>query len=179
MRYRCDSWFGNQSAPRPNDFLSVAAMAYLKDCDAEIFNDWNQHFPSEKSTANVMSRTVITKLSIPRFALATKSNSGYDVLKAFHHRSSSQSLFVDIFRRFNHANVQEFLLLSQSNNYKSKFLYDSATMTTESLITDFADFVAALKIQNRPTLHFLTFEDLEFATDILQKGRRQFIVLLK
>jgi hypothetical protein len=177
MKYRCDVWKQNRDAPTAEEFLSSEAVDYLSRCEGNVFEDWKQHFPSEKSLAGVMSRTVINALEQKGFAINPAISKNYGVTKAFHHRSSTSDLFVDMLWQFNHRGVSDFLLITQSDQYKKKFLYDSATMTTESLFKDFARFVDALLLRSRPNVYFLTFEDLSFSVDVFQKGKKQFVVI--
>jgi hypothetical protein len=177
MNFTCQIWEPGASYPTEAGFLTEQAESYLTTCDGEVFLDWEKHFPSEKSLAGVMSRTVLRKFEEPGFAIEKDRSKSYGVIRAFHHRSSTSDLFVEMFKGFNHSGTDSFLVITQSAKFKSKFLYDSATMTIDSLTKDYSRFVNALNLVKVPRQFFLTFTDLTFSSDILQKGKKQYVVL--
>jgi hypothetical protein len=158
------------------NFLSPEAASFLDEIDSQIFEDWDSRFPSEKSLAGVVSRTIFPELEQMQLLLDT-SGGRPPLHKAFHHRSYASGLFVDIFREFNNQGVNNCVIATQSAEFKEKFLYDNATMTGNSLVADFNDFVDSLRLTSSPTLNLLVFEDLEFDVDILQQGKKQFLKL--
>lgn len=177
MKYCTHIWFPEMPKPVESRFISVTAEQYLADCENEVYDAWQAQFPSEKSLAGVMGRTVLARLESNGFTIASDISPGYGVYRAFHHRSSTSDLFVDVFERFHHQGISDFLIITQSEEFKHKFLYDSATMCFESVTRDYSDFVHALKLEIRPRLFILTLRGFSFKTDILHQGKKKFIKL--
>lgn len=177
MRWQCKVWHSDSSDPVSHEFLSTTAISYLRQCEDEVFEEWHAHFPSDKSLANVLSRTVLSKFDNDKFGLSDVFGGAYAVVRAFHHQKSTADLWVGIFQKFNHENVSAFLVLTQSQAFKDKFLYDSATMSLDSLIQNYSAFLNALKLVRKPTVYFLAFDDLDFRTDVLNRGSKKFLVL--
>lgn len=160
-------------------FLSGEAKTYLGSSEEEIFAEWERTFPSDKSLAGVLAKTVLQRFEKPGFAIAPDLTGGFAVKRAFHHRSSTSDLFVDIFYQFNHNDIKDCLIITQTDRFKQKFLYDSATMTVESLVRDYRRFLTALRLESRPKLFILAFDDLDFATDVLNQGKKKFLKLVR
>lgn len=177
MNYRSKTWNPQAGQASEEGFLSTAAKEYLAGCSTEIYADWEQHFPSEKSLAGVLSRTVLKRLDEPGFAIADQTSIGYAVQRAFHHQKSMSDLLVDIFRRFNHDGISDFLIITQTPTFKEKFLYDSATMTLDTLTKHYAHFIHALELSKRPRIFFLALDDLDFRTDVLTRGTKKYLKL--
>ena len=179
MKYISTIWEPEESSPYDSTFLTDDAEKYLGRCEDEVYSDWESHFPSDKSLANVLSRTVLTRLDNPGFAISPNASKQYGVLRAFHHRSSTSDLFVEIFRRLNHEQISDFLIITQTPAFKQKFLYDNATMTVDTISVDYSKFLYSLCLRERPRLFLLSLADLEFSTDVLRRGTKKYLKLNK
>lgn len=177
MKYDCKVWPKTATGPIDAEFLSAGATAYLRGCESEIYADWEVHFPSEKSLAGVLSRTLIKRFTWPGFAIGSETSEEYGVAKAFHHQKSTSDLWVEILNSFNHNQVSDYLVITQTQHFKEKFLYDKATMTIDTLVMHYSHFVTALKLENQPKLFFLVLDDLSFGTDVLVRGKKQYLKL--
>ncbi len=89
MRWQCKVWHSDSSDAVSHEFLSSSAMSYLRQCEEEIFEEWEAHFPSDKSLANVLSKTVLPKFDKDKFGLSDVFGGDYSAVRAFHHQKST------------------------------------------------------------------------------------------
>jgi hypothetical protein len=161
---------------RPGNFLSPSGKALLQGCEAAIFQDWQQNFKKDKSLANILKRTLLADLESAAGLVDSAVSVSYRFKRAFHHRSSTSDLLVEIFGEF-HEGTPDFMVVTQSKAFKEKFLYDAATMTIDTLAADLPEFVRKLRLTNTPRLLFLVMSDLSFLTSVWQHGKNKYIKL--
>lgn len=179
MKFRCFKLNLGQKELESTEFLSLNATEFLENCEDEIFHEWERRFrnPKDKSLANVMSATVLESLDEMRSIAKSVAENLFAVKRAFHHRSYAPGMFLEIFEGFNERGIRNWLIITQSSKFKEKFLYDSSTMTIETVVDDFLNFVHVLRLSSYPDIYFLVFDDLDFDTSVWQKGKKGYIKL--
>lgn len=151
--------------------LSQPAKVFFDGCDWDVFNDWESRFPNEKSLAGAVSRTILNHVITISPLLSTSTPSPPKFHFAFRHRSYSAGMFLDIFRQFKSGD-RTFVIITQSDGFKVRFKYDSSTMTFDSVVQDFREFVSVLEPARVPDLYFIVLEDFEFlVSEFMNRGR--------
>ena len=163
-----------------SDFLDASAHLYLTGCDNEIYEYWEQDFPplgrlKHKSLANVMNNTVFK----PKFSKITTSKE-FKVFKAFHHQKATQNIIYEHYKSIFFGGFNKSLIITQDENFKEKFRYDSSTMTIETIIKDFKLFNEVVGKKDFQSPLFLVFHDIRnIRTSSVEKGNNEYIKLIK
>lgn len=172
MRYSC--YRRTSGGIRRFDFLELSAAKYLKDCESEVYEMWQERTnrSSDVSIANTLSRTIRPKFVDGNIGINPGISEEYGVSWMFQHRNDTSGKFLELYRETHKNRTVDFLLITQSREFKSKFLLDGSTMTFDSICDDYDEFVDILRPQYSIQLFIVVFEDMDFYVSYEERGTR-------
>ncbi|MBK9155067.1 MAG: hypothetical protein IPM25_12765 [Chloracidobacterium sp.] len=158
---------------REKDFLGEGAKQYLETCEDEVYHVWLERVShsADVSLANTLSRTIKRKFDDRTIRLAAEVSEIYGISWMFQHRNDTSGKFLELYREAHVRKIIDFLVITQTPEFKNKFQFDGSTMTFESICDDYDDFVEVLRPQHSLRLFFLVFADMNFNTSRIEKGR--------
>lgn len=164
---------------RDFEFLNAGAKQYLATCEPEVFIEWKERSTtySDVSLANTLQNTIRKKFQNRTIGIDPDISANYSVFWMFQHRNDTSGKFLEFYKTAKQSNITDILLITQSPEFKTKFMFDGSTMTFESVNDEFDDFVDTLEPQKQITIYFLVLADLDLHVTSLEKNGKHFIQL--
>lgn len=177
MEYWC--YVKDHGNLKESDFLDADGVKFLRSCDSEVFNIWRERSQSysDVSLANTLKSSIRSKFESRSIGIREDVSSDYSVVWLFQHRNDTSGKFLDLYRAAKESGIRDFLVITQSPEFKTKFMFDGSTMTFESINDDFDEFVHILEPKQEVRLFFLVMADLALHTSSFEKNGKNFLQL--
>lgn len=178
MKYSCFTLDNASWKLKRTDFLSDSATALLDECEADVYEQWKNSFPSHKSLSPIVNSAIIDRLENLGNIIDQSKIQNFRTLRAFNNSKYSGDTCLSIFEQFKNNDGAEIILYIPSAEFKKKFRFDSTYMTIERFPDYYVHFVQVMEPRQVPIVHFISLQDLAFETTIYERGNDKFLKLI-
>lgn len=176
MKYRCYSTVHGKIGKA--DFLNAEAKQYLQECDSEIFECWkerNRPLLRDVSLAYTINNTLLKKFKMRTVGISEDTAAAYSVVSLFQHTNDTTGKIADMFYEAKSQECNNVLVLTQSPEFKSKFNYDTSTITLPHLANAYQEFVDFFSPPIHLRLFIVELVDIDFESSIYRRGDKEYL----
>jgi len=159
-------------------FVSEETSKFLLESEEAIYSTWfdrNNVNSRDVSLAKTITDSVLDKLESREI---TELFLNYRmVMHGFQHESSIPKLLFEIFKDYKIRGIENFIIFTQTEEFKTRNNYDSSTITLTTFYKVLIEFIEILQIKKIPHLYFVVFDKVNFDIHYHTIGKKKYIQL--